>query len=153
MFKHILIPTDGSRVSTEAAKAGVRLARRLGARVTGFFAAPPATPIVYRDALPVGYTTPEHHEKMIRRAAQAHLTVIERAAKAAGVRCECVTVTSDFPAEAILEAATRRGCDLIFMASHSRRGLKGLLLGSQTHKVLAGSTVPVLVYRSGRAGS
>ncbi|MCS6922536.1 MAG: universal stress protein, partial [Elioraea sp.] len=116
------------------------------------FAAPPATPIVYRDALPVGYTTPEHHEKMIRRAAQAHLAVIERAAKAAGVRCECVTVTSDFPAESILQTAARRGCDLIVMASHSRRGLGRLLLGSQTQKVLAAATVPVLVYR-GRGGS
>jgi len=150
MFKHILIPTDGSRLSTEAAKAGVRLARRLGARVTGFFAAPPATPVVYRGALPVGYTTPEHHEKMIRRAAQAHLAVIERAAKAAGVRCECLTVTSDFPAQAILETAARRRCDLIFMASHSRRGLSGLLLGSQTQKVLAAASIPVLVYRRGR---
>jgi nucleotide-binding universal stress UspA family protein len=149
MFKHILIPTDGSRLSAQAAKAGVRLARRLGARVTGLFAAPPATPIVYRDALPVGYTTPEHHEKMIRRAAQAHLEVIERAAKSAGVRCECLSVTSDFPAEAILQTAARRRCDLIVMASHSRRGLKGLLLGSQTQKVLAAASIPVLVYRRG----
>lgn len=149
MFTHILIPTDGSPLSAAAAKAGVRLAQALGARVTGLFAAPPATPIVYRDVLPVGYATPERHEKMIQRAAQAHLLVIERAAKAAGVPCECVTVTSDFPAEAILETARKRGCDLVFMASHSRRGLRGLLLGSQTQKVLAHAKLPVLVYRSG----
>jgi nucleotide-binding universal stress UspA family protein len=152
MFKHILIPTDGSRLSAAAAEAGVRLARALGARVTGLFAAPPATPIVYRDALPVGYGTPRHHAKLIRRAAAAHLTVIERAAKAAGVRCECVSVTSDFPADAILQAAVRRKCDLVFMASHSRRGLRRLLLGSETQKVLAGSSIPVLVYR-GRGNS
>jgi nucleotide-binding universal stress UspA family protein len=150
MFKHILIPTDGSRLSAAAARAGVRLAQRLGARVTGLFAAPPATPIVYRDALPVGYATPGRHAKMIRRAAAAHLAVIARAAKAAGVRCECVSVTSDYPAEAILQAAARRRCDLVFMSSRSRRGLRGLLLGSQTQKVLAAGTVPVLVYRGTR---
>lgn len=151
MFTHILIPTDGSPLSAAAAKAAVRLAKALGARVTGLFAAPPATPIVYRDHLPVGYTTPEKHEKMIRRAADAHLSVIARAAQALGVPCECVTVRSDFPAEAILETARARRCDLVFMASHSRRGLRGLLLGSQTQKVLAQAKLPVLVYRRGGA--
>jgi nucleotide-binding universal stress UspA family protein len=153
MFKHILVPTDGSPLSAAAVHAAVRLAAALGARVTGLFAAPPATPIVYRDALPVGYATPERHAKMIRRAARAHLAVIERAAQAAGVPCETLSVTSDYPAEAILETAGRRGCDLIFMASHSRRGLRGLLLGSQTQKVLAAAKLPVLVYRRSRADS
>lgn len=147
MFKHLLIPTDGSALSHQAALAGVELASKIGARVTAFFAAPAATPIVYRDALPVGYKTPAEHAKAITKAAKAYLAVIEDAAQAAGVRCQSVHLTNDFPAEAILEAARKRDCDLIFMASHSRRGLRGMLLGSQTQKVLAHARVPVLVYR------
>jgi len=150
MFKHLLIPTDGSALSRKAALAGVELASRLHARVTALFAAPAATPIVYRDALPVGYKTPVEHARAIAHASQASLAVIEDAARAAGVRCQAVRVTSDFPADAILDTAKKRGCDLIFMASHSRRGLRGLLLGSQTQKVLAGAKVPVLVYRGGQ---
>ena len=147
MFKHLLIPTDGSALSREAGLAGVKLAAKLGARVTALFAAPAATPIVYRDALPVGYQIPAEHEKAIEKASKAYLAVIEEAAHTAGVRCQSVRLTSDFPAEAILDTARKRGCDLIFMASHSRRGLRGLLLGSQTQKVLAAAKVPVLVYR------
>lgn len=147
MYKHILIPTDGSELSHRAAVAGVKLARALGARVTGLFAAPAATPLVYRDLLPVGYTTPQKHAALIRQAARRHLAVIERAARAARVRCETVSVTDDFPADAILSLAKRRKCDLIFMASHGRRGLKGVLLGSETQKVLTHARIPVLVCR------
>jgi nucleotide-binding universal stress UspA family protein len=147
MFKHILIPTDGSALSRSAALAGVKLASKVGARVTALFAAPAATPLVYRNALPVGYRTPAEHEKAIAKASKAYLAVIENAAREAGVRCQSVQLTSDFPAEAILEAARKHGCDLIFMASHSRRGLRGLLIGSQTQKVLAAAKVAVLVYR------
>jgi nucleotide-binding universal stress UspA family protein len=147
MFKHILIPTDGSHPSARAAAAGVELARVTGARVTGFFAAPPATPVVYEDFVPVGYAPPEKHKEMIDRAAARHLGVIERAAKAAGVPYEAAQVTSDFPADAILEAAHQHRCDLIFMASHGHRGLAAVLLGSETHKVLNRAKIPVLVYR------
>ena len=147
MYKHILIPTDGSGLSRRAALAGVKLARALGARVTGLFAAPAATPLVYRDFLPVGYGTPQQNAALIQRAARRHLEVLTRAAQAAGVRCETVSLIDDFPADAILSQARKRRCDLIFMASHGRRGLRGVLLGSETQKVLAGSTLPVLVYR------
>jgi len=147
MFKHILIPTDGSSASRGAIEAAVKLAKALGARVTGIVAAPPATPIIFRNRLPSGYDTPRHNEVLIERAAAAHLAVIEKAAKAAGVRCSCLTVKSDFPADTILEAAKKAKCDLIVMASHGRRGLRGLLLGSETQKVLAASTIPVLVHR------
>jgi nucleotide-binding universal stress UspA family protein len=148
MFKHILIPTDGSPLSTAAAEAGVRLARKLGARVTGLFAAPPATPVIYRDVLPVGYATPREHEKMIRKTVGHHLGAIAEAARAAGVPCEVLSVTSDFPADVIVATAKKRKCDLVVMASHSRRGLRGVLLGSETQKVLARSAIPVLVYRA-----
>jgi nucleotide-binding universal stress UspA family protein len=147
MFKHILIPTDGSPLSTRAALAGVQLAAALGARVTGVFAAPPATPVIYKSVLPVGYATPREHAKMIRKAVEHHLGVIEKAASEAGVDCDTFSVTSDFPADTILTAAKKRHCDLIVMASHSRKGLRGVLLGSETQKVLAGSRIPVLVYR------
>jgi nucleotide-binding universal stress UspA family protein len=147
MFKHILIPTDGSPLSTQAARAGVRLAAALGARVTGLFAAPPATPVIYKAVLPVGYATPREHERMIRKAVERHLGVIAEAARAAGVPCETQSVTSDFPADTILTTAKKRRCDLIVMASHSRKGLRGVLLGSVTQKVLGGSRIPVLVYR------
>lgn len=147
MFKHILIPTDGSELSRRAVLAGVRLARALGAKVTGLFAAPAATPIVYRDLLPVGYGTPQQNAVLIKCAARHHLDVVARAAKAAGVRCETVSVIDDYPADAILMQAKKRRCDLIFMASHGRRGLRGALLGSETQKVLAASALPVLVYR------
>lgn len=148
MYKHILIPTDGSKLAARAAQAGVQLARTLGARVTGFFAAPPATPIVFKGILPVGYVAPEEHERSIRDATEAYLGIIEKAAKAAGVRCETLGVTDDFPADAIVAAAKKRGCDLIFMGSHGRTGLRrNSLLGSQTLKVLSGAPMAVLVYR------
>ena len=147
MFKHILLPTDGSPLSTRAALAGVRLAAALGARVTGVFAAPPATPVIYKAVLPVGYATPREHERMIRKAVERHLGVIAEAARAAGVPCETQSVTSDFPADTILTTAKKRRCDLIVMASHSRKGLRGVLLGSETQKVLTHSKLPVIVVR------
>jgi len=149
MFKHILIPTDGSKLSNAAAQAGVQLAKSLGARVTGFFAAPPATPIVFKGILPVGYAAPEEHEESIRKAADAYLGAVAKAAKAAGVFCEVLTVRSDYPADAIVAAAKKRRCDLIFIASHGRRGVRReSLLGSETQKVLSESPIPVLVYRA-----
>ncbi len=148
MYKHILIPTDGSKLAKEASQAAVELARSLGARVTGFFAAPPATPIVFKGLLPAGYATPEEHEANIQKAAQAYLGAIEKVAKAAGVPCETLSVTSDYPADAIIATAKKRRCDLIFMASHGRRGLRReSLLGSETQKVLSQAPLPVLVYR------
>ena len=151
MFKHILIPTDGSKLANQSAQAAVRLAKTLGARVTGFFAAPPATPIVFKGLLPVGYTAPEAHEQSIEKAAAAYLGAIEKAARAAGVPCETLSVTGDYPAEAIVAAAKKRRCDLIFMASHGRRGVRReSLLGSETQKVLAQAPMPVLVHRNGK---
>ena len=150
MFKHILIPTDGSPLSRAAAEAGIELAKALGARVTGFFAAPAPTPVIYQGAIPVGLTTLEKHRKMIKKAADEYLAAVEKAAGEAGVKYVGVTVTSDFPADAILETAKKRKCDLIFMASHARHGINEILLGSQTRKVLAQSHVPVLVYRKGK---
>jgi len=147
MFKHFLIPTDGSPLSTEAAEAGVKLAKALGARVTGFFAAPAPTPIIYSHFLPVGYMPPEEHARMIEDAAQKCLSVIENAARAAGVPCEVLHETNDFPADAIVETAREKGCDVIFISSHGHRARRGPMLGSETQKVANHATIPVVIYR------
>ncbi len=147
MFKHILIPTDGSAQSERAIRAGVDMARVHGARVTGIFAAPAPTPLVYGEFMPVGYMAPDQHQALIEKASAHHLAVVKEAAREAGVEVDCLAVTSEYPADAIVEAAREKSCDLIFMASHGRRGLAGLLLGSEVQKVLTHSAIPVLVYR------
>lgn len=147
MYKHILIPTDGSPLARKAIEAGVKLAARLGARVTSFYAAPPATPLEYKGIFPVGYGDPIERAQAIEKAANQHLAVIEKAATAAGVACKVEHVTDDYPADAIVAAAKRNKCDLIFMASHGRSGFRDSLLGSQTQKVLSQAKVAVLVTR------
>jgi nucleotide-binding universal stress UspA family protein len=147
MFKNILIPTDGSPLSQKAVVQGVALAKSVGAKVTAFFAAPPATPIVYRDHLPVGYATPGEHEEMIRKTAAKYLGFVERAAKKAGISCESVHVTSDYPEEGIVKVAQKKKCDLIVMATHGQGGLRGMLIGSVTQKVLNQAKIPVMVFR------
>ncbi|MSP98615.1 MAG: universal stress protein [Betaproteobacteria bacterium] len=147
MYKHILIPTDGSPDSRAAIVSGVELAKAVGAKVTGFFAAPAATPMAYKGLIPVGYMTLDEHAALIEKIATAILEVIEAAAKAAGVACQCIHVTDDYPADAILAVAKKEKCDLIYMASHDRRGRSGLLIGGETQKVLSHSGIPVLVYR------
>jgi nucleotide-binding universal stress UspA family protein len=148
MYKHILLPTDGSPLARAAALAGVKLARKLGARITGFYAAPPATPIEYKGLLPVGFVDPSEHEKLIERAATQYLQVIEKTARAAGVVCNVEHVVDDFPDVAIISAAKRHKCDLILMPTHGRRGIiRASMLGTITQKVLQGSNIPVLVHR------
>ena len=147
MFKNILIPTDGSPLSQKAVVQGVALAKSVGAKVTAFFAAPPATPIVYRNNLPVGYTTPGEHEQMIKKTAAQYLEFVERAAKKARVPCETVDVTSDYPEDDILKIARTKKCDLIVMATHGQGGMRGVFIGSVTQKVLNQSKIPVMVLR------
>lgn len=147
MFKNILIPTDGSILAQKAVVQGVALAKAVGARVTGFFAAPPATPIVYRDHLPVGLAQPAEHAAIIERAAAEFLGFIERTADEAGVPYEGLHKTDDFPADAILETAARRNCDLIVMATHGEGGLRGMFIGSVAHKVVNHAKVPVMIVR------
>jgi nucleotide-binding universal stress UspA family protein len=147
MYKNILVPTDGSALSRSAIAAAIKLAKSTGARVTAFYAAPPATPLVYEDLLPVAYVAASEYAAVIKKAAARYLGVAAKAAKGAGVKCKLVHVTSDFPAEAILTAAKKEKCDLIFIASHSRSGIVRLLLGSETQKVIANAKIPVLVHR------
>ena len=144
MFKHILIATDGSELAERAVAAGRALAKALNARVTAVTATEPWSAMVTGEpalAFPI-----EDYEKAAAENAARILSGVGAAAKAAGVDCETVHI-NDFPAEGIVETAQVRGCDLIVMASHGRRGLSKLLLGSQATRVLALSPVPVLVCR------
>ena len=147
MFKNIMIPTDGSKLSQRAAVHGVKLAKSLGAKVTALFAAPPATPIVYRDNLPVGYRTAGDHAAMIKRTAERSLGFVEAAAKKARVKFEGVHLTSDYPEESILKVAQKKKCDLIVMGTHGQSGLRSVFIGSVTQKVLNQSKIPVMVFR------
>ena len=147
MFKHILIPTDGSRVAAKAIKAGVAMAKEMGARVTGYCAQEPVPAHIYGE----GYIADKEMVAEFERRAHAHalrcVSEVAAAAKARGVRFEPLVTKSNVPYRGIIEAAQRRKCDVIFIASHGYRGLTGLLLGSVTQDVLAHSKVPVLVFR------
>lgn len=149
MFKHILAPTDGSPLSRRAVERAVRLAKEQKARVTGLWVGPAWEPNLYAygGAVPPGFVTPGQHSAHVKQAAARHLRAVKKLAAAAGVPCKCSCVEGAFPYLEIIKAARRGRCDLIVMASHSRRGISRLLLGSQTSKVLALADVPVLVCR------
>ena len=145
MFKHILLPTDGSKLSEEANRMGVQLAKTVNAKVTGFHVMPEFHVFTYKTEM-LEDTKKEFAKDSKTHAAQ-YLSVIETAAKAAGVTCDVASATHDHPYEAIIKVAKQRGCDLIVMASHGRKGIQGVLLGSETQKVLTHSHIPVLVCR------
>lgn len=147
MFKHILVPTDGSQLSTETVKRAVTFARESGARISFFYAKPEYPVAFYGEGALIDPTTPEKFAEMTEQQAKEILGAAEQLAQTANVPCASIAVTSDIPYEAIIEGASKAGCDLIFMASHGRRGISGLLLGSETQKVLTHSKIPVLVYR------
>jgi nucleotide-binding universal stress UspA family protein len=147
MFKHILVPTDGSELSKATAQRAISFAREAGARVTVFFAKPEYPIAYFGEGALIDPTTPEKFAELADEQATEYLGEIETQCAAAGVECTTMSGTSDVPYEAIIDAADKSGCDLIFMASHGRRGISGLLLGSETNKVLTHSKIPVLVYR------
>lgn len=146
MFKHILIPTDGSDVAAKAIQAAVELAREMGAKVTGFCAEePPVQP--YRNGFAVPPEIALELDRRSREHARRSVAEIEKAAQAAGVAFEPLVVKSHSPYQAIIDAAKERNCDAICMGSHGHRGLAGLVLGSVTNKVLTHSQIPVIVFR------
>lgn len=148
MFKHILVPTDGSEFSQDTVRRAVSFAKDAGAQITAFYAKPEFPVTYYGEGVLIDTTSPEKFAELAESQAQEILGFVESLCKEAGVPCSKVSATSDIPYEAIIDAATQSGCDLIFMASHGRRGLASLLLGSETQKVLTHSTIPVLVYRT-----
>ena len=146
MFKHSLISTDGSPVSHRAAKAGIALAKALGARVTAYCAAEQVQ-LVYAEGYAFDQKTIDGIEKGARDVAQKRADAIGKIARAARVPCVSL-VTKAFTAyEGIIDTAKKRKCDVIFMASHGRRGFSRLMMGSVTQKVLTHSRIPVVVYR------
>jgi nucleotide-binding universal stress UspA family protein len=147
MFRHILIPTDGSPVSAKAVKAGIAFAKETGARVTGYCALEPVYAQIYGEGYMITGRSIADVEKRARQVGERHVAGIGKAAKAAGVRFQGHVSKADSPYAGIVAAARSKHCDLIFMASHGRRGIPGLIMGSVTHKVLTHSRVPVLVYR------
>ena len=147
MFKHLLVPTDGSELSQDAARRAVSFAREAGARITAFYAKPEYPVTYYGEGALIDSTTPEQFSELAEQQAQQYLGFVEKLCSEAGVPCSTLSLTNDITYEAIIEAATQSECDLIFMASHGRKGFSGLLLGSETNKVLTHTTIPVLVYR------
>lgn len=145
MFKHILIPTDGSDLSNIAASNGVQFAKEIGARITGVTV---TTPYHYVTANTMQVVqTQEQFEHEMQHVTQRNLQFLQREAEVRGVPCDLIGAISDHPYEEIVHTAEQQGCDVIFMASHGRRGIRALLMGSETHKVLTHTRIPVLVYR------
>jgi nucleotide-binding universal stress UspA family protein len=145
MYKRILIPTDGSEASQRAILAGVEFARDVGAEVVGLTATPEFS-VLSTDSDMLEDTPEQYAANSAARAARV-LSDVQSAANKAGVPCRTEHAVDDDPYAAIIAAAAQSGCDLIVMASHGRHGLKGLLLGSETQKVLVHSAIPVLVHR------
>jgi nucleotide-binding universal stress UspA family protein len=145
MYKHILIATDGSELAHKAIEHGFGLAKAVGAKVTVVTISEPWTAVVPGEmgmAFPV-----DDYEKGAKENAANILSAVKHEAGKAGVPVETMHVSYQYPAEGIIQAAKERGCDLIVMASHGRRGISRLLIGSQTNQVVVHSELPVLVVR------
>jgi len=146
MYKHILIPTDGSELSKKAVDHGIGLAKALNAKVTSVTVSEPfhvfaVEPVMVTD-------TPDEYKKRVAALAAKYLKAAKDAATAAGVACDVVQVEHGHPYETIIDTARKRGCDAIVMASHGRRGVSAVVLGSETVKVLTHSNIPVVVVRA-----
>lgn len=147
MFKHILIPTDGSETALKAVKAGVALAAEIGAKVTGYCAQEPVPIHIHGEGHIADKAMVAQFEQRAGEFARKNVKAIEDAAEAAGVSCTALITKSAVPYRGIVDAAEKKGCDAIFIASHGHRGLMRLLLGSVTQEVLTHSKIPVLVFR------
>ncbi len=149
MYKHILVPTDGSKLSQKAAKEAAALAKKIKAKITALYVIAPYMPALDNEgAILVRYgLDAKAHKLASERSARDATARVATAAAAAKVACAEVHVTDPMPWDGIIRAAKKQKCDLIVMASHGRSGLAGLLLGSETVKVLTHSKIPVLVCR------
>ena len=145
MYRHLLVPVDGTDLSIETVGRAAEFARGIGARITFFHAQADHAASLFGDAEVVRLTSPEDFAYAFQGRARELLAKAESAARAFGVPCDSRSAVSDTPYEAIIAAARDAGCDLIFMASHGRRSNIGMMLGSQTLKVLVHAGLPVLV--------
>src|SRR6201996_9196799 len=144
MFRHILVPTDGSDLSRKAMAGAIDLAQAVGARVTAYACLPQYPYSPFSDVV---VEPPGEFLRRSEREAHLHLREVEQAARRVGVSVESRTSVHPAPYLGIIEAAEQGGCDVIFMASHGRRGLGSILIGSETQRVLTHTKIPVLVYR------
>ena len=149
MYKHILVPTDGSRLSLRAAKEAATLARSLKAKITAVYVMEPYMPPLMSEGASVRSFARDQaaYRASATRMANAALKKVREAAAAQDISCEAISTTDSRPWEGILKTAKAKKCDVIVMASHGRGVLAGALLGSETTKVLSNSKTPVLVYR------
>jgi nucleotide-binding universal stress UspA family protein len=145
MYANILIPTDGSQLSGKAVEHGIALAKRIGAKITVLTVSTPFH--TFTTDTQMIEDTPAQYKARVQDRTEKTLGSAGRAAQAAGVPCETVHVEHEHPYQAIIDTAGAKGCDLIVMASHGRRGLSAIVLGSETVKVLTHSKIPVLVHR------
>ena len=145
MYTHILIPTDGSELAGKAIEHGIALAKRIGANATALTVLPPFHTLTTDTRMLED--TPAQYKIRVQKHAEKALGSVTQAARAAGVACETVYVEHEHPYQVIIDTAKTKGCDLIVMASHGRRGISAIVLGSETVKVLTHSKIPVLVHR------
>jgi nucleotide-binding universal stress UspA family protein len=151
MYKHILLPTDGSQLSEEAARAGIELARKLGARATVLH--------VLAEPAAIGLDGWSHHDKhyaehlakTLERHGEHYVEAVREEARLAGVPCEGVLARAKAPEQEIIAQAASRGCDLVFMASHGQKGNAGVLLASVTLAVATLGNIPVLIHHPAKA--
>ncbi|QOQ80408.1 MULTISPECIES: universal stress protein [Comamonas] len=146
MFKHILIPTDGSKLSEAALRAGMQLAKEQGSEVTVLYVMPDYSALMYSGEGMVAYN-PSEMRRDAELSADTVLKAVQDIAKAEGVDCKLERTMNFSVHQAIIQQAKDSHCDLICMASHGRKGLAGILLGSETQRVLVNSGIPVLVHR------
>jgi len=146
MYTHILLPTDGSALSQVAVDSGLKFAKAVGAKVTGFYVIVERQPESFEEYAPVQVKAPELAD-MAKQEADRFLKLIADRARLIGVPCETYSMHHASPHEAIITFATQTGCDLIVMASHGMKGVTGELVGSVTARVITGCKIPVLVYR------
>jgi nucleotide-binding universal stress UspA family protein len=147
MYKNILIATDGSKLSDKAVAHAIELAQALGARLTAFYAAPDYPLPAYADGVVYEPVSRKEYGKLAAEDAQKILDAVSMQATSGGLQCATAYSIAAAPWEAILAAAKKNKCDAIVMASHGRRGVSALLLGSETQKVLTHSKLPVIVVR------
>lgn len=146
MYQHILIPTDGSELSQQAIEHGIALAKSVNAKVTVMTVTAPFQLFAIEPGIVTD--TPEQYEKRAAALAAKDLNAAMEVAKAARISCDIIRVEHEHPYRAIIDTAAQKSCDLIVMASHGRRGISAVVLGSETVKVLTHSAVPVLVVRA-----
>ena len=147
MFKHVLVPIDGSELSTSTVKRAVAFGKGADAKLTFYFAQAEYSMSLYSQGMMLDPAMPEKYSEITKQQAEKILSEAKRLADQAGVSSATLTNVSNAPYLGIIDAAASSNCDLIFMASHGHCGLSSILLGSETHKVLTHASIPVLVYR------